>query len=440
MNTMLDKIKNIIKGTKFDNKVFLAGGYVRDMIMGIPNHDFDFCVELPNGGIELANFLSEKLNGTNVVIFERFGTAQVVIDGNELEFVMTRKESYLKTDRNPNVIFGTINDDVQRRDFTINSLLLNISTGQVIDLTGGVEDIKKGIIRTTSDPSVIFEEDPLRILRAVRFSSRFGFDIEHNTFEQMKILSHTIENISRERIRDEFMKSLSTDNFERALDLYMSTGLIFHIGLPELAMSVGMEQNYFHNKDVYGHTVDVMRNTKKEPLHRLAAMLHDIGKVNTKSIDTLLFIHFYKHELASTDIADRFMRSLKFSNDDIELVSTAVRNHMRLNEDTSDRKVRSLRCDIGDTNFDFLLDLCEADRLSHTKPDVSHIERFRNLKKTERNIKNDMVFNGDDIMCLFGLTPGKKVGELLNVVKELTLDNPDITKEEVIEKLLRTLN
>jgi len=439
MIPILEKIKKTIQGTKFENKTFVAGGFARDMILGMPNKDIDFCVELVNGGVELCEFLSKELNGTNVVIFERFGTAQTVIDDWELEFVMTRKETYTEENgRDPEVVFGTIQEDVFRRDFTINSLLLNISTEEIVDLTGkGKEDLKNGIIRTTSDPNVIFDEDPLRILRCIRFSSRFKFIIEEETFKCIKKFAPKLTTLSKERIQDEFIKILSTeDSCLFAIPHFVELDLIQHIGLPELIQTINMEQNSFHDKDVFGHIMDVVKNSKNTSLHRLTALLHDIGKVNTKSIDDSDVIHFYEHELESKKIAERFMKELKFSNDQIELVSCAVENHMRITSDITKRKLRKIRFELGDEKYLFLLDLCEADRLSHKDSDISHIKLAREVQALEPKITSStLLINGNDIMTLFNLKPCKKVGILLDKVKEMTFDNPLVTKNELIIEL-----
>lgn len=435
--SIIEKIKQTIKGTVFENKSFIAGGYVRDMILGLPNKDIDIVVELPNGGILLAEFLANKLKGTTVVIFERFGTAQTVIDGFELEFVMTRKETYIENDRKCDVSFGTIQDDVLRRDFTINSMLLNISTGEVLDLCNGKEDLKNGIIRTTSDPKIIFAQDPLRILRAIRFSSRFGFVIEQETFKNIEIFASKLNTLSKERIREELLKTLQGNGFIRGIELFIQLGLIEHIGLPELKLTIGMTQNHFHNKDVFGHISDVIINSKPTALHRLAAMLHDIGKVNTKSIDENGVVHFYDHENISKIIAERFMKELKFSTEEIDLVTTAVESHMRISSDITDKKIRKVRSKLGDAKFEFLLDLCEADRLSHTDKSVEHIKRAREIKLKETNITSaNLLVNGGDIMKMFNLKPCKKVGDMLKIVSDLMFENPEITKEEIIKVLV----
>ena len=441
---VIEKIRQTIKDTRFMNKTFIAGGFVRDMILGLDNKDIDICVEISGGGgILLAEFLAKELNGTNVVIFERFGTAQTVIDGLELEFVMTRRESYNNVDdRNPDVVFGTIQEDVFRRDLTINSLLLNISTGEVLDL-------KNGIIRTTSDPSIIFDEDPLRVLRVIRFSSRFGFTIEEEAFKNIKIFASKIKTLSSERVRDELMKMLSGNGFKRGIELLIELDLIQHIGLPELLFAVGMNQNSFHTKDVLGHILDVVENSKPTSLHRLAALLHDIGKVKTKSIDDNNVVHFYDHEYISKEITERFMKELKFSNEEIELVSSAVVNHMRVTSDITPKKIRKIRSELGDEKFEFLMDLCEADRLSHAENNIDHITKAREIKEKEVNItssnllvngkekevnitSSNLLVNGKEIMEIFDLKPSKKVGELLNMVSDMMFENPNITKEEII--------
>lgn len=433
---LIEKLRQTIKGTKFENKAFIAGGFVRDMQLGIDNKDIDICVELPNGGIELAEFLTKELNGTNVVIFERFGTAQIVVDGMELEFVMTRKETYSENDRNCEVEFGTIQDDVLRRDFTINSMLLNISTGKIIDLCGGKKDLEAKIIRTTSEPQIIFNEDPLRIIRALRFAAKLGFRIELSTFNAIAELAPRLNLISRERIQEEFMKILGAKHFEMGLKFAMNFGITDIIGLPELRQTQGMTQNKFHTKDVFGHILDVMNNAKPTAMHRLAALLHDIGKVTSRSIDEDGSVHFFAHEIHSKKISDRFMKDLKFSNDDVDLIGSAVVNHMRISSDISSKKIRQIRSQLGDNKFEFLLDLCEADRLAHVDKSIEHIKAAREIKESEVNITpSNLLVNGNDIQTLFRIKPGPIVGELLTIVSNMMFENPNVTRDEIISVL-----
>src|SRR5574343_561620 len=208
MNNTIKKIQKTIKGTVYENKVFLAGGAVRDHFLGRDSKDLDFVVVGLglNGGIELAYHLHKMHNTSTPVVFKRFGTAQIVVFGEEIEIVAARKESYNFKDRMPEVEAGTLEDDVARRDFTINSILYNISNESFVDLKGGIIDIQNGIIRTTSDPDIIFAEDPLRIMRAIRFSAQLGFDIEPDNWNAVIKYVPWLKNISNERIRDEFNK------------------------------------------------------------------------------------------------------------------------------------------------------------------------------------------------------------------------------------------
>jgi tRNA nucleotidyltransferase (CCA-adding enzyme) len=210
-----------------------------------------------------------------------------------------------------------------------------------------------------------------------------------------------------------------------------------------------MNQNSFHTKDVLGHILDVVENSKPTSLHRLAALLHDIGKVKTKSIDDNNVVHFYDHEYISKEITERFMKELKFSNEEIELVSSAVVNHMRVTSDITPKKIRKIRSELGDEKFEFLMDLCEADRLSHAENNIDHITKAREIKEKEVNItssnllvngkekevnitSSNLLVNGKEIMEIFDLKPSKKVGELLNMVSDMMFENPNITKEEII--------
>ena len=436
MHPLLEKIKTVIANTKFENKSYVAGGFVRDLIMNRPSKDIDIVVELPNGGIELAEFLTKELHGTNVVIFERFGTAQIVVDGLELEFVMTRKETYNENDRKCEVEFGTIYDDVLRRDFTINSLLLNISTGEILDLCNGIDDIKKRIIKTTGDPNVIFTQDPLRIMRAIRLSTILDFRIELSTLFRIKEFASKLNNISRERIQDEFVKILASDGFDEGIKLCVFLDIFKNIGLPQMHDAVGMTQNAYHYADVFQHTMDVMSNAKPTALHRLSAMLHDIGKVLTRTVDEDGVVHFYGHEHFSKEVTDKFMKELKFSNEEIDLVSTSVLNHMRVSSSITDKKIRQIRSELGDLHFSFLLDLCEADRLSCVDKNTDYILNARTLKDKEPIIStSNLPINGIDMMTLFNLKPGIAVGKLLKLEADMVCENPNITKNEIIVNL-----
>lgn len=435
MKTLIEKIRQTIAGTEFEGKTFIVGGFVRDTILGRPSKDLDFCVELPEGGIKLAKFLSEKLNGTNVVIFERFGTAQVVIDGLPLEFVHTRKEIYTEGSRKPDTTFGTIEEDAFRRDFTINALMLNVSTGSAIDPTNmGVLDIVWKKICTTGDPVSIFHEDPLRMLRAIRFATQLGFVIDDMTLTALKFKAHSIKTISKERVRDEFVKILTSNDPVRGINLLIETGLIDFI-FPQIRLTIGMTQNMFHTKDVFGHICDVIEFSKPTPLHRMAALLHDIGKITTRTEDDK-GVHFFGHDDKSVPHVIFLMETLKFSGKDIDLVSSAVANHMLINRGAAVRTLRKKRMELGEEKWNFLLDLCEADRKSHANPDLSGIEEARNLTESEVPLKKDKLpVNGEDIMTLFDIKPGIEVGKKMMMVQDWVLEDPSLTRTQIIDRL-----
>lgn len=440
MQKVIDKIKKAIEGTEFENKTFIAGGFVRDMIMGNPSKDVDIVVNIPDGGVKLATFLQKELGATDVVIFERFGTAQIVIDGFDIEFVMTRKEEYDENSRKPEVTFGTLEDDVMRRDLTINSLLLNITTNEVLDLTGrGLLDIKNEFICTTNEPNFIFQQDPLRLMRAIRFSVRFGFRIEDETFRAIKTNAAVLNKISKERIQDEFMKILGSNNPCLGIKFLIWSDLIDFI-LPELRACRGVEQNAHHTKDVFEHIMDVVKNTEPTAMHRLAALLHDIAKPQCKTVSEDGKIHFFDHHVESAKIARKFMTEMKFSNDDIDLIDTVVDRHMIFMDKKSHNKrvVRRWRMKLGEVKMNFLLDLMKADIKSSTDPRAEWVEEVRNMVIVEKPIVT-LPLDGNDIMTMFNIKPGPRVKELKDMVIDWVCEDPEITREQVIDKLKKEL-
>jgi len=441
---LINKIKIAIKDTEFEGKTYIAGGFVRDMVMGnTKSKDIDIVVELSNGGIKLAKFLSLKLGGTNAVIFERFGTAQIVVDGFDIEFVMTRKEFYIPGSRKPDTAFGTIEDDVKRRDFTINAMLYDLSNDVIIDLVGGKEDIKNHIIRATSDPQLIFDEDPLRMLRAIRFACRFNFTIDTWTWCCLHDAAPSISNISKERVRDEFLKIMETNNPINGIKLLLGADLMKYI-LPELHDIAGtyIEQNQYHTKTVFGHILDVIEQAKPTWKHRLAALLHDIGKLNTKTTDASGNIHFYGHEEESEKITRRFLTEYKFSNDEIELITSAVANHMLFIHNPNNKTIRKKRMLLGDESFNFLLDLSEADRKTHIDFDENIFIKVRKMLEEEIPLKKQeaLPVNGKMIMELFNLEQGPEVGRILNQEREFLLENPDVSMGDILNFLRNKLN
>ena len=247
----VELLSSIIKDSPWKNKAFLAGGFVRDSILGKPSKDIDVTVEAHNGGIELAKYISEKLNIREPVIFPTFGTAKIQLpNGYEIEFVQTRTEEYMKGSRKPQTSYGSLKDDVKRRDFTINTLLLDLTTGKILDVTGkGLNDLKQGIIRTPLDPDATFKDDPLRMMRAIRFSTKYGFELDDEIMPSLKKNAKELKNISMERIHDEFNKILLTDQPSKGLSILMDTGLLNQF-IPELKDLRGLEQGKYHDRDI----------------------------------------------------------------------------------------------------------------------------------------------------------------------------------------------
>jgi len=441
-------IKGLIKGTEWENKIYLIGGAVRDQIMGKPVDDLDFVVEGDiNSGLEFAEWLCKKWNvykeGSNPVIFPKYGTANMHYNNIKLEFVAPRKEKYTPGSRKPIVTGGVLMDDAMRRDLTINSLMRNISNDKIVDLTGkGLSDIQKGIIRTPADPEIIFKDDPLRMLRVIRFAVKYGFNFTDGILESIKKRANWITSISQERIREELNKILVSNKPDWGFELLRDTGLLEHI-IPELNKAVGMEQNIHHKEDVFGHTMTVLRNTPADLKARLMALFHDIGKVETKTTDSDGSIHFYDHENKSAELTRQIMSRLTYPNDIINDVIVGIENHMALKHGTddtsklSDKTLRKFTTKIGG-NLDSILDFIHADNISHS--DESSMpnqvkmvrQRIKDLNAPVGKTEVKLPISGADVLAL-GVKQGPMVGKVLDAVKEAWYGNPDLTKDEAIE-------
>lgn len=448
----LEFISNMIRKSKFKGNVYLAGGAVRDEFLGIDAKDIDLVVSLPDGGVEFAKWITKKIGNYskgNPVIFPRFGTAKFTLKGVtyrgvdlsdiDIESVMTRTEKYTDGSRKPEVGHGSLKDDVERRDFTVNSLLKDLSTGEILDLTGrGVSDIKRGIVMTPLDPDVIFGEDPLRMLRAIRFTIKYNWTLPLFMIKSIKKNSKKINTISMERIRDELDKMLVTANPDKAIRLLKITGLSKYI-LPEFDALVGVTQNKYHKDDVAKHTLAVMKGVPNNLKTRLAALFHDIGKAATREvIDNE--IHFYRHEEVGAEMAREIMTRLKYPNDVIDTVVSAVRNHMRMKASGpsgdvyKDKTLRKFRRDLGD-HLETTLDLMHSDNMAHaegyTLPDQipSIRKRLRSLDTVMANKK--LPINGNDLIAM-GVKPGPQIGQLLAIVDDAWLGNPNLTKKQAL--------
>ena len=453
-------LKDLINGTEFEGKTYVVGGAVRDLLMNKEIKDIDIVLELPNGGIRFAKWMEENgYTHGSVVTYPTYGTAMFRMNEYpevEIECVQTRKEQYKdKNSRNPETCYGTLEEDIMRRDLTINSLLYNISSGEIIDITGkGLKDIEEHTIRVTSDPDIVFFDDGLRLLRVCRFSCRLGWLIDTDTYIGMLKNTHRLETITKERIADELNKILMSDNAVSGIHILKSVGLLKYI-IPELCETFELEQNKYHFGTVFEHTMKVLDLVSKRPFYgvaklevRMAALLHDIGKITTKSIDDKGNLHFYGHELAGADIAGIILRRLKYPNHFVERVKFLIENHMRTKqwgdacEHMKDKTLRKLQYQCGYARFLELMSLIDADNKSHAIDHCLPNQVYTINKLTNRMVddKTDMFdyelpINGDDVMFIKGIEPGRDVKDCLEYAMKLAFNNPKITRTELLKHI-----
>lgn len=421
MEAALETLRDVTRGTRYEGYLYLVGGIVRDRFLeGEPNQDIDIVLEGDAG--ELAGFLYESGAADHLpVTYPRFGTAMVSVNSRHVELVGARKESYDPSSRKPSTVPGTLLDDVLRRDFTINTLLENLHTGQVLDLTGrGRKDIEDSIIRTPLDPQVTFADDPLRMMRAVRFAARFGFRIEPKTYAALYTCARRLSIVSAERTREEFIKIVMSPGATMGLEVLRETRLLDQFA-PELSAMHGVTQNIYHIYDVWTHSLKTLESI---PLNagiilRLTALLHDVGKVETRTEDPVTGVHFYSHQSVSAAIARHLMHRLKFSKSQIDHVAFLISMHLRVGEydnEWSDTAVRRLLRDVG-PHLDELILLTEADKAAANPamPSVdlrafcSHVEKIREEMAGQRI---ESPLDGREIMHLLDMEPGSKIGEI----------------------------
>lgn len=453
----LIEIGKIIEGTKWENNVFAVGGCVRDKLMGKPIKDIDLAITYPNGGIEFANWICKetycyKLD-SNPCIFPKYGTAKFNIRSIEsishvdIECVQTRKEQYKSESRNPETCYGNIIEDAFRRDLTINALYLNLSNMTILDVTEkGLEDLKNQIIRTPSDPDIIFQDDPLRLLRVIRFASRFNWGIEKDTWLGMVKNAYRIDIISKERVREELCKMMECDIPSIAVKRLDACGLLDRI-LPEIYRLKGVKQGIQHFGDVYEHTLSTLDKTHPIALHRLAALFHDCGKPYTRMVKNKM-VHFYNHENIGGTLAKMALTNLKFSNAEINKIVIAIREHMRFKQFgdkcPSKKAIRKLIASVTEDNLDITLDLMHADNISHAKNYCMEnqiplvIEELKTLDTKEVE-KVPLPIDGKDIMKEFNLKPSPIVGECLKLAEDVYFENPNATKEEYFKYIKNKL-
>ena len=451
---IIGKIGELIKGTEFENHVFSVGGCVRDLLMGNEIKDVDMCVSLPDGGIKLAEFMQENgYTKGSVVTYPTYGTAMFKLKefpDLDIEVVQTRGEQYHDKDsRNPVTTFASIEEDCVRRDLTMNALYMNVNSREILDLTGkGLDDIKAGICRVTNEnPDVVFSDDPLRILRVMRFACRYNFDIEENTFESMKKNVDRLAIITQERITDEFNKMLMSPDPARALCLIGYTNAMKYV-IPELIETYGMEQNAYHYGTVWNHTLGLMCHVSHYQPYlptRLACVLHDIGKIKTKTVGEDGRIHFYNHETVGADMTREIMKRMRYSNDIIDEVCFYVKYHMvtkSWGDDLGHMKMKTLRKLMykakTEDRFNHLIEVIDCDNCSH-KEEHCMWNQGKNILEVAANEKRmfgyKLPIDGNNVMEILGIEPGPKVKKYLDYCMKFAFNNPEITKEDCIKQI-----
>ena len=432
---------------------YVVGGYVRDIFLERPSNDID--VVVVGSGIKVADALCRKLGRkAHISVFKNFGTAQVKYKDLEVEFVGARRESYSHDSRKPIVEDGTLEDDQNRRDFTINAMAIQLNKahfGELVDPFGGIEDLEDGIIRTPLDPDITFSDDPLRMMRCVRFATQLKFFIEDETFEALTRNADRLKIISGERICDELNKIMKSAQPSRGFVDLQRSGLL-NLILPELAaLDIVETKNGRAHKNNFYHTLEVLDNVAKKSDNlwlRWAALLHDIGKTRSKRWDPALGWTFHNHNFLGAKMVPEIFRRLKEPMDmKMKYVQKLVDLHMRpiviADEVVTDSAVRRLLNDAGD-DIDDLMTLCEADITSKNQVRKRQfLENFRIVREKiadlkERDYKRLLqpVIDGNEIMEMFHLKPCREVGALKQCLKDAVLDNKVENEREPLMQLL----
>ena len=441
-NTLQDSLFKILKETVDEVGIesYVIGGFVRDLILGrVQKKDID--IVALGSGIDLAKAVQKKLAGAKPVqVFKTYGTAMIHWEGMDLEFVGARKESYMPESRNPEVTPGSLTDDQNRRDFTINALAISLNKadfGAFIDPFNGLDDLKGKILRTPLEPNITYSDDPLRMLRAIRFANQLNFEIEGRSLEAISQNASRIQIISKERIVDELHKILATSKPSVGFTLLEKTGLLEFI-LPELIALKGVEEiEGQRHKDNFYHTLEVVDNLSPNSDNlwlRWAALLHDIGKAPTKKFKPPVGWTFHNHEFVGAKMVYKIFKRLKMPlNEKMKFVQKMVLMSSRpiviAEEQVTDSAVRRLVFDAG-ANIDDLITLCEADI---TTKNPKRFERYHNNFKLVRekiiaveekdHLRNfEPPVSGEAIMEFFGLHPCREIGIIKEAIKEAILE------------------
>ncbi len=448
MSVYSEKINNVLSQISFlktitelsgkrGEKVFIVGGFVRDIILNRVRDEIDFLV-LGNG-VDFAENLAAELKVENVSVFKNFGTAHFRYESFDLEFVGARKESYSESSRNPIVTDGTFEDDINRRDFTINSIAVSLSVenfGEVIDIFNGLQDIENKIIKTPLDPEVTFNDDPLRIMRAFRFASQLNFLISDDVLSAASNLKERLKIISQERITDEFLKILKSEKPSYGLNLLQDSG-VMEVIFPEISNLAGVDQRKdYHHKDVFLHTLQVLDNISAETNNvwlRLAALLHDVAKPPTKKFIEGIGWTFHGHEDLGAKMAKAIFKRMKLPFVQLEYIQKLIRLHLRpialVDDEVTDSAIRRFVVASGE-DLEDLIKLCRADITSKNINKVSRylnnyeivMQKVREVKEKDKLREFQSPVRGEEIMKEFNLKPGKVVGQIKTEIEEAILE------------------
>lgn len=436
-------------------QAFVVGGYVRDLLLKRESKDIDFvCV---GSGIELAEKVAAALGPkVKVNVFKNFGTAQISMDDLDIEFVGARKESYRTESRKPIVEDGTLDDDQKRRDFTINAMAICLNEkqfGELVDPFNGQADLKNKLIKTPLDPAITFSDDPLRMMRAIRFASQLNFDIDADTFQAITDQKDRIKIVSQERITDELNKIILSRVPSYGFKLLFQSGLLKEF-FPEMVLLQGVEYVGGNaHKDNFYHTLQVLDNVAKvsdDLWLRWSAILHDIAKPQTKRYDKVHGFTFHGHEDKGARMVPGIFRRLKLPmNDRMEFVQKLVRMHLRpipLSREVTDSAIRRLLFEAGN-DIDALMKLCRADITSKNNDKVNRfLKNFDRVEEKMAEVESkDHIRNfqppvtGDEIIAMFNIPPGRMIGEIKERIKEAILEGEIRNDREEALQLLQKI-
>ena len=419
-------------------KAWIVGGYVRDVLLERPHPNPDVVVE-DGDALALARRFAEVAAAPPPVTFERYGTAQVTLPGHLVEFVTARAESYAPDSRKPDVRPATLEEDLRRRDFTINTLLMDLEGG-IHDRLGGRRDLEAGTLRTPADPMRTFADDPLRMLRGIRFAAELGFQLAPDLLPAMRAMKSRLSPpvISAERVADELRKMLDSPRPKLALELLDGSELLGVI-LPEIEACKGVAQSGYHTHDVFGHTLLTVDATPPDLLLRVAALFHDAGKPATAKGDGT----FMGHEEVGAGIAKAALERLRFSQKEIDVVVALVRLHLRpvfYKSEWTDGAVRRLARDAGPL-LDRLMALARADIGASAYPEPEKLDELQarlDQVRSERPSRLAPLITGEEIMAIRGIGPGPEVGRIKRRLEELVLDGEVPPDEQAVKDYLAT--